>query len=190
MPELKLGPTCGWDKIRGVFVSEGGFASDAYDCFVVGSGPAGMSVALALAEAKKRVLIFESGDEQHIRPELANSIGYGHFGGEHWNAHSIRMLGGSSNVWAGQCPTPRHFDCDQPRSRCELAPPPGRSDAVLETGGADSRPQSGLRRFRAHAGARFPLPAAASRGANTRRRQVSRDAEASPVSSTSHRADR
>jgi len=97
-----------------VFVSGGGFASDAYDCFVVGSGPAGMSVALALADAQKRVLIFESGDEQHMRPELANSIGYGHFGGEHWNAHSIRMLGGSSNVWAGQCPTPRHFDWSNP----------------------------------------------------------------------------
>jgi GMC oxidoreductase/FAD binding domain len=97
-----------------VFVSAGGFASDSYDCFVIGSGPAGMSVALALAEVKKKVLVFESGDEQQMRPELANSIGYGHFGGEHWNAHSIRMLGGSSNVWAGQCPTPRHFDWNNP----------------------------------------------------------------------------
>jgi choline dehydrogenase-like flavoprotein len=97
-----------------VFVSEGGFASDPYDCFVIGSGPAGMSMALALAEAKKKVLIFESGDEQRMRPEVANSIGYGHFGGEHWNAHSIRMLGGSSNVWAGQCPTPRRFDWNNP----------------------------------------------------------------------------
>ncbi len=97
-----------------MFVSAGGFASDSYDCFVIGSGPAGMSVALALAEVKKKVLVFESGDEQQMRPELANSIGYGHFGGEHWNAHSIRMLGGSSNVWAGQCPTPRHFDWNNP----------------------------------------------------------------------------
>ena len=46
-----------------MFVSEGGFASDAYDCFVIGSGPAGVSVALALAEARKKVLIFETGDE-------------------------------------------------------------------------------------------------------------------------------
>ena len=39
------------------------------------------------------------GDEQRVRPELANSIGYGHFAAEHWNVHSIRVLGGSSNVW-------------------------------------------------------------------------------------------
>jgi GMC oxidoreductase/FAD binding domain len=97
-----------------MFVSDGGFASDAYDCFVIGSGPAGVSVALALAEAKKKVLIFESGDEQRIRPELANAVGYGHYAGEHWNAHSVRMLGGSSNVWAGQCPTPRQFDWNNP----------------------------------------------------------------------------
>jgi choline dehydrogenase-like flavoprotein len=97
-----------------VFVSDGGFASDAYDCFVIGSGPAGLSAALALAEARKKVLVFESGDEQRVRPELANSIGYGHFAAEHWNVHSIRMLGGSSNVWKGWCPTPRPIDFDHP----------------------------------------------------------------------------
>jgi choline dehydrogenase-like flavoprotein len=97
-----------------VFVSEGGFASDAYDCFVIGSGPAGVAAALALAEARKKVLIFETGDEQQIRLEAANLIGYGHYGSEHWNAHSIRMLGGTSNVWAGQCPTPRQFDWNNP----------------------------------------------------------------------------
>jgi choline dehydrogenase-like flavoprotein len=97
-----------------VFVSAGGFASDAYDCFVIGSGPAGVSLALALGEARKRVLIIESGDEEGVRADLANLLGYGHYGSEHWNAHSIRMLGGTSNVWAGQCPTPRHFDWNNP----------------------------------------------------------------------------
>jgi len=97
-----------------MFVSEGGFASDPYDCFVIGSGPAGVSLALALADARKKVLIVESGDEQRVRPELANSIGYGHYAGEYWNAHSIRMLGGSSNVWTGWCPTPRQFDWNNP----------------------------------------------------------------------------
>ena len=97
-----------------MFVSDGGFASDAYDCFVIGSGPAGLSAALALAEARKKVLVFESGDEQRVRPELANSIGYGHFAAEHWNVHSIRTLGGSSNVWKGWCPTPRPIDFDHP----------------------------------------------------------------------------
>ena len=47
------------------------FAPERYDCFVVGSGPAGVSLALALAERKKRVLIFESGDEDKARTELS-----------------------------------------------------------------------------------------------------------------------
>ena len=34
--------------------------SPSYDCFIVGSGPAGMSCALALAAARRRVLILES----------------------------------------------------------------------------------------------------------------------------------
>ena len=87
-----------------MFVSDGGFASDAYDCFVIGSGPAGLSAALALAEARKKVLVFESGDEQRVRPELANSIGYGHFAAEHWNVHSIRMLGGIVERLEGMVP--------------------------------------------------------------------------------------
>ena len=36
-------------------------AGEAYDCFIIGSGPAGVSLALALADANKRVLVFESG---------------------------------------------------------------------------------------------------------------------------------
>jgi len=95
-------------------VGDGGAPRDGYDCFVVGSGPAGVSLALALAEAKKRVLIFESGDEQTVRSELANTIGYGHYSGAYWNAHWIRTPGGTSNVWAGWSPTPRALDLDNP----------------------------------------------------------------------------
>ncbi len=70
-------------------VGNGGAPRDGYDCFVVGSGPAGVSLALALADARKRVLIFGSGDEQTVRSELANTIGYGHYSGAYWNAHWI-----------------------------------------------------------------------------------------------------
>lgn len=95
-------------------VGDGGIPRGGYDCFVVGSGPAGVSLALALAEARKRVLIFESGDEHTVRSELANTVGYGHYSGAYWNAHWIRTPGGTSNVWAGWCPTPRAFDLDNP----------------------------------------------------------------------------
>ena len=59
------------------------FDAAAYDCFIVGSGPAGISLALALAKARKRVLVFESGDADQPRSELSNSIGYGHYAGEY-----------------------------------------------------------------------------------------------------------
>ncbi len=122
-----------------MFVSDGGFGSDAYDCFVIGSGPAGISLALALAKARKKVLIFESGDEHRVRGELANSIGYGHYAGEYWNGHSIRALGGSSNVWTGWCPTPRDLDLDNPAvgvrwpiRRSELMPYWRRAAPILD----------------------------------------------------------
>jgi choline dehydrogenase-like flavoprotein len=89
-------------------------ASDTYDCVVIGSGPAGLSLALALSEANKRVLVFESGGEGEARSELANTIGYGHFDGEYWNAHWTRSLGGTSDVWSGWCTTLRDLDFDNP----------------------------------------------------------------------------
>ena len=122
-------------------VGDGGAPRDAYDCFVIGSGPAGIaSRALALAKARKKVLIFESGDEHRVRGELANSIGYGHYAGEYWNGHSIRALGGSSNVWTGSCsPTPRDLDLDNPAvgvrwpiRRSELMPYWRRAAPILD----------------------------------------------------------
>lgn len=97
-----------------MLLTDGRVATDPYDGFVVGSGPAGLSVALALAEANKRVLVFESGDAESVRSELANTIGYGHFSGSYWNAHWIRALGGTSAVWNGWCSTLRAVDFDSP----------------------------------------------------------------------------
>lgn len=90
------------------------FDPGAYDCVVVGSGPAGVSLALALARAKRRVLVFESGDADQPRSELSNSIGYGHYAGEYWNGHWFRALGGTSALWAGWCVTHREIDLDNP----------------------------------------------------------------------------
>ena len=90
------------------------FDAALYDCVIVGSGPAGISLALALAKARKRVLVFESGDADQPRSGLSNSIGYGHYAGEYWNGHWYRALGGTSALWAGWCVTHRDIDLDNP----------------------------------------------------------------------------
>lgn len=97
-----------------MLLTDGRFAGGAYDYFVIGSGPAGMSVALKLAEAKKRVLIFESGDLDYRNNSLSNSIGYGHYSGEYWNGSSTRVLGGASSRWSGWCTTLTELALDNP----------------------------------------------------------------------------
>ena len=105
------------------------FDGAAYDCFIIGSGPAGLTAALALGESGRRVLVFESGDADVPRNELSNSVGYGHYSGAYWNLHWIRALGGTSNVWTGWCVTEREIDLDNPAvgvkwpvERAELVP--------------------------------------------------------------------
>ena len=85
--------------------------SAGYDCIVIGSGPAGMTTALRLAEAGKRVLIVESDSGNG---DLPFSVGYGHLAGTYWNAHSIRALGGTSNAWTGWTSPLRAIDFNHP----------------------------------------------------------------------------
>ncbi len=91
-----------------------GVGGGAYDCFIIGSGPAGLTVGLALARANKKVLILESGFQDRPRTDLAGCLGYGHYSGDYWNGHSIRTLGGTSSVWTGWCTTLTDLDLDNP----------------------------------------------------------------------------
>ena len=110
-----------------------------YDCHVIGAGPAGITLALKLAKANKRVLLFESGTAIDARVDMPNAINYGHLQDGWWDRHSIRALGGTSKVWTGWCATLREQDFDNPATRVrwpitrrELAPYYRRAAEVLD----------------------------------------------------------
>ena len=56
-----------------------------YDCYVIGSGPAGITLALELAKANKKVLLFESGTAIDARADMPNAINYGHLRDGSWD---------------------------------------------------------------------------------------------------------
>jgi choline dehydrogenase-like flavoprotein len=76
---------------------------DDYDCCVIGSGPAGITVALRLAAEGKRVVLVEGGDVEYSeRSQLlyqCRSTGREAY----VDTKRQRMLGGTSNHWAGRC---------------------------------------------------------------------------------------
>ena len=78
-------------------------ADGGYDVIIVGSGPAGLTVAKKLEELTEyRVLIVESGVEDVGQAsKLAEVEAEGHFGAYHFAYHSQRVFGGTSNVWSG-----------------------------------------------------------------------------------------
>jgi choline dehydrogenase-like flavoprotein len=86
-------------------------SGNQYDCVIVGSGPAGLTVALELGASNRRVLILETDDGGK---DCAPSIAYGHYAGGYWNGHAIRALGGTSAVWSGWCTTLRDEDFNNP----------------------------------------------------------------------------
>ena len=110
-----------------------------YDCYVIGSGPAGITLALELAKANNKVLLFESGTAIDARADMPNAINYGHLRDGWWDRHSIRTLGGTSKVWTGWCVTLRERDFDNPAvgvrwpiARPELVPYYRRAAEVLD----------------------------------------------------------
>ena len=91
-----------------------GLPDRSYDCYVIGAGPAGITLALELARANRTVLLFESGTATEARNDLPNSINSGHFRDGWWNLHSVRVLGGTSRIWSGSCATLMDVDFDNP----------------------------------------------------------------------------
>lgn len=76
---------------------------DHYDCCVIGGGPAGITVALRLAAGGKRVVLVEGGDVEYS--ERSQSLYQCRSTGReaYVDTKRLRMLGGTSNHWAGRC---------------------------------------------------------------------------------------
>ena len=110
-----------------------------YDCYVIGAGPAGITLALELAKANRTVLVFETGTVTEPRGDMPNAVNYGHFRDGWWDQHSIRALGGTSRVWSGWCATLMEVDFANPVTgvrwpitKSDLAPYYPRAAAVVD----------------------------------------------------------
>lgn len=124
-----------------VFIASDGSFPDpsSYDCFVIGSGPAGITTAVTLAEANRKVLLFESGNDDRERRTMPNARSTGHFRDGWWDRHSIRGLGGTSQVWSGWCASLMERDFNNPAAgvrwpiaRSELVPYYRRAAPILD----------------------------------------------------------
>lgn len=75
-----------------------------YDIIIVGSGPAGISLALKLSsDFGAKILLIESGAES---PDskiqvLSKTRAQGDLPASHFSKHSQRLIGGTSSLWAG-----------------------------------------------------------------------------------------
>lgn len=89
------------------------------DICSVGSGAAGVTLALELADAGMKVLLLEGGDDLYT--EASRSLYAGAFTGplDSWlDKCRLRMFGGTTNHWAGTCHT---FDAIDFEARPHIA---------------------------------------------------------------------
>mgnify|MGYP001544862091 CR=1 FL=1 len=114
------------------------------DLAIIGAGPAGMSLAMALANTPIRILLLESGGGEY---EAATQALYkGSETGVRYlplDACRLRFLGGSSNHWGGWCRPLDPSDFEKrawlahsgwPFSRKEIEPYFARAQALIEAG--------------------------------------------------------
>ncbi|MEN8803954.1 MAG: hypothetical protein ABF297_18455, partial [Thiogranum sp.] len=82
----------------------GNIFNTPFDICISGSGPAGIPLALKLAERKHRVLLLEAGELQFT--ESSNKVYRGSNSGLEYFAPDAcrqRFFGGTSNHWGGWC---------------------------------------------------------------------------------------
>ena len=116
-----------------------GLPNRSYDYYVIGAGPAGITLSLELANANRTVLVFETGTVTEARDDMPNAVNYGHFPDGWWDRHSIRVLGGTSRVWNGVCATLMDVDFANPAAgvrwpitKSDLAPHYRRAASVVD----------------------------------------------------------
>lgn len=87
------------------------FRDEMFDVCIVGSGPAGMSLALKLAEKGWKIGLFEAGGleptPQSTRVYSGKNIGLDYYP---LDAVRLRFFGGTSNHWEGMCRQLEDFD--------------------------------------------------------------------------------
>jgi choline dehydrogenase-like flavoprotein len=118
------------------------FAPDRFDVCIVGSGPAGLALALTLAERGYRVAVMEGGGEavSHDSQDLYDGdlVGTDYYP---LDVTRLRFLGGSSNHWIGYCRPldahdferqPFHALSGWPISKADLGPYAARVDAFFK----------------------------------------------------------
>lgn len=75
-----------------------------FDIIIVGSGPAGITIALELEKSRHKVAILESGGRNFdSRAQELNDGTLGALDTTDLTAARLRMLGGTSNHWGGHC---------------------------------------------------------------------------------------
>ena len=120
------GARCERTRILAQISSLSALDPTAYDILIVGSGPAGCSLADRLSARGISCLIIETGRTDYdpaIQTAYTAMDTRGHFGDQHWAQHWIRAFGGTSMVWGGWCAPLDEQDFDAwPITRADLRP--------------------------------------------------------------------
>ena len=114
------------------------------DLVIIGGGPAGISLALALANSKLNIVLLESGG-MNFDPKVQNMYAGDETGVRYTalDAGRLRFLGGSSNHWGGWCRPMDEIDFEArdwmahsgwPITRTALEPYFQRAQALCEAG--------------------------------------------------------
>jgi len=85
-------------------INEQSINNKSYDTIIIGSGPAGLSLAYALQNSRKRIAVIEAGGENYstesLEPYKGSVVGDKYFDLQYARQ---RFFGGTSNRWAGMC---------------------------------------------------------------------------------------